>query len=127
MEGFNSANWQLKPCTDDIVKLNVNMNQLTQVMKSFGAIRKADTSAGVSTVTMETGLEGAMYDTLCGQQVSFTIIAKEQDGKKQTDGGDNFEVEICHEHYSTTERLKVRDCENGTYTFCYSSSTRGSV
>lgn len=125
LEGFNSAKWQLKPCTDDTVKLNVNMNQLTQVMKNFGAIKEADTSAGVSTVTMETGLEGVMYDTLCGEQVTFTIIAKEQNGKKRTDGGDIFEVEICHEHYSTTERLKVRDCEDGTYTFCYTPRREG--
>lgn len=125
LEGFNSAKWQLKPCTDDIVKLNVNMNQLTKVMKTFGAIRETDTSAGVSTVTMETGLEGVMYDTLCGEQVIFTIIAKEQNGKKRTDGGDNFEVEICHEHYSSTERLKVRDCEDGTYTFRYTPQREG--
>ena len=125
LEGFNSRKWQLKPCTDDSVKLNVDMNQLTQVMKNFGTIREADTSAGVSTVTMETGLEGVMHDTLCGEQVTFTIVAKEQNGRKRTDGGDIFEVEICHEHYSTTERLKVRDCEDGTYTFCYTPRRQG--
>ena len=125
LEGFNSAKWQLKPCTDDIVKLNVNMNQLTQLMKNFGTIREADTSAGLSTVTMETGLEGVMYDTLCGEQVTFTIIAKEQNGKKRTDGGDIFEVEICHESFSNTERLKVKDCEDGTYTFCYTPRREG--
>ena len=125
LKGFNSAKWQLKPCTDDIVKLNVNMNHLTQVLKNFGAIREADTSASVSTVTMESGLEGVMYDTLCGEQVTFIINAKEQNGKKRIDGGDIFEVEICHEFYSSTDRLTVRDCEDGTYKFCYIPRRQG--
>lgn len=54
LQGFNSAKWRLKPCTDDIVKLNVDMNQLTQTMKNFGAITDAETSAGLSTVSTVT-------------------------------------------------------------------------
>ncbi|KAJ7392717.1 hypothetical protein OS493_010370 [Desmophyllum pertusum] len=88
LEGFNSAKWQVKPCTDDVVKLMVGVNQLRQVTKTFGAISDVVASADMSTVTMEDGLEGVMNSTLCGEQITFTIIAKEQNGKRRRDGGD---------------------------------------
>lgn len=43
---------------------------------------------------------------------------------KHIDGGDIFEAEICHKH-STSEQLKVRYCEDGTYTFCYTPQHEG--
>lgn len=125
LEGFNSAKWQLKPCTDDVVKLNVDMKHLTQTMKNFGAIADVEASAAMTTVRMDNGLEGVMCNTLHGEQITFTITAKEQNGKKQRNGGDIFEAEIrCSEH-STTEWLNVKDCEDGTYTFCYTPQRVG--
>ncbi|KAL9963675.1 hypothetical protein ACROYT_G027202 [Oculina patagonica] len=125
LEGFNSAKWQLKPCTDDVVKLNVDMKQLTQEMKNFGAIASVEASAARSTVRMDNGLVGMMHSTLCREQITFTITAKKQNGKKRWSGGDIFEAEIrCNEH-STTERLNVKDCEDGTYTFSYTPQQVG--
>ncbi len=125
LEEFNSAKWQLKPCTDDVVKLNVDKKQLTQEMKNFGAIADMEASAASSTVRMDNRLEGVMCNTLCGEQITFTITAKEQNGKKQRNGGDIFEAEICHSEHSTTEWLNVKDCEDGTYTFSYTPQQVG--
>ncbi|KAJ7392723.1 hypothetical protein OS493_010376 [Desmophyllum pertusum] len=73
------------------------------------------THAGASTVTMGHGSEGVMYNTLCGQSVEFTIITKEQNGRKQTEGGDIFEVEICTEAGEIVFNDSSKDCGNGTY------------
>lgn len=125
LEGFNSAKWQLTPCTDDIVKLNVNMKQLTQAMKNFGIITDVETCAAMSTVTMDDGSEGVMCNVLHGEEITFTITAREQNGKKRRDSGDIFETKICCYKVSSTEWPKVKDCEDGTYTFTYTPQQVG--
>ena len=125
LEGFNSANWHLKPCTEEVVQLNVDMQQLKQAMKNFGTITEGQASAGMSTVTMDNGPEGVMCNTLCGEQITFTITSKEQNGRKRRNGGDIFEAEICCSEDSSTEWLKVKDCEDGTYIFAYTPQQVG--
>ena len=125
LEGFNSAKWPLNPCTDDVLKLKVDMKKQTQAMKNFGAITDVEASAGMSTVTMNNGLKGVMRNTLRGEQITFTITAKEQNGRERRNGGDVFEAEICRNEHSTTEWLNVKDCEDGTYTFCYTPQQVG--
>ena len=43
---------------------------------------------------MEHGLEGVMYNTLNGQLIELLLTAKDWNGRKRTEGGDCFEVEI---------------------------------
>ncbi len=79
-----------------------------------------------STVTMGHGSEGVMYKTLCGQTVEFTVTAKEQNGRKRTEGGDVFEVFFSHDDVNM-QLLKVHDRGNGTYTFCHTPNQTGQL
>ena len=122
LQDLNSAKLQLKPCADDAMKFEAD-NQLKQDIANSGVITDVVTHAGTSTVTMEHGLEGVMYNTLCGQSVKFTIIAKEQNGRKRTEGGDLF-VAHCVDG-TELEFLDVRDVGDGTYTFSYTPTSEG--
>ena len=122
LQDLNSVKLQLKPCADDAMKFEAD-SQLKQDIATSGAIVDVVTHAGRSTVTMEHGLEGVMYNTLCGQSVKFTIIAKEQNGRKRTEGGDLFTA--CCINGTELEFLDVRDCEDGTYTFSYTPTSEG--
>ena len=124
LQELNEAKWTLQPCTDDVVRLHVNQNQLKQEMKNFGAISDVAACAAQSTVAMENGLEGVMYDTLCGEKITFTVIAKEQNGKKRRGGGDIFEAEICHGR-SVAACMNIKDGGDGTYTFFYTPEMEG--
>ena len=93
LQDLNSAKWQLEPCIDDGLKFKSD-NQLKHEIATFGEVTDVVTCASVSTVTMENGQEGVMYNTLCGQPVKFTIIAKDRSGRKRTEGGDKFGVTI---------------------------------
>ncbi|KAJ7392737.1 hypothetical protein OS493_010391 [Desmophyllum pertusum] len=123
LQELNSAEWKLEPCADDAMKFKAD-KQLKQEVATFGVITNAATHAGASTVTMGHGSEGVMYNTLCGQSVEFTIIAKEQNGRKRADGGDIFEVEICTEAAEIVFNDSSKDCGNGTYNFCFTPYCR---
>ena len=122
LQDLNSAKLQLKPCADDAMKFEAD-NQLKQDIATSGVITDVVTHAGRSTVTMEHGLEGVMYNTLCGQSVKFTIVAKEQNGRKRTEGGDLFLA--CCDGGTELEFLDVRDSGDGTYTFSYTPTSEG--
>lgn len=125
LQELNSAKWQLEPCADDAMTFKADMKlQLKQEIGAFGAIADVVTHAGTSTVTMGHGSEGIMYNTLCGQQIEFTIIAKERNGKKRTEGGDVFLVK-CVGGCSLVKILNVRDCGGGTYSFSYIPQKEG--
>jgi len=119
LQELNSAKWQLEPSAHDCFKFFPD-EQLKQTLPSFGVVTNVLTHAGSSTVTMGHGSEGVMYNTLNGQLIEFLITAKDWNGKKRTEGGDVFEVEI-----STQEgEIIVFNClavdhGNGTYSFCY--------
>ena len=120
IQELNSAEWLLTPCADDAFKLKVD-DELIKEVGTFGVITDVVTHASASTVTMGHGHEGVMYNTLCGQRVEFTIIAKERDGQKRKGGGDIFEVILHH----TLEKINVQDCENGTYLFWFTPNKAG--
>ena len=122
LQDLNSAKLQLEPCADDAMKFEAD-NQLKQGITTSGVITDVVTHAGTSTVTMEHGLEGVMYNTLCGQSVKFTIIAKEQNGRKRTEGGDHFVA--CCDYGTEVGFLDVRDSGDGTYTFSYTPTSEG--
>ena len=93
LQDLNSAKWQLEPCVDDGLKFKSD-NQPKDEIATFGEVTDLVTCASLSTVTMQNGQEGVMYNTLCGQPVKFTIIAKDRSGRKRTEGGDKFDVTI---------------------------------
>lgn len=126
LQNLNSSNWQLEPCIDEGLTFKGD-HQLKQGIASFGVVTDVVTSASMTTVTMENGEEGVMYNTLCGQQVKFTIISKEYNGRKKVEGGDIFNVFVKpFDLAGRSARLKVRDHENGTYNFCLALSPAGS-
>lgn len=130
LQNLNSSNWQLEPCIDEGLTFKVD-HQLKQGIASFGVVTDLVTSASMTTVTMENGEEGVMYNTLCGQPVKFTIISKEYNGRKKVEGGDIFNVfvnpfALAGRSARKIMRLKVRDHENGTYSFCLALSPAGS-
>ncbi len=122
LQELNSTQWQLELCADDSMKLKVD-DQLKRDIATFGVITDVVTHSGTSTVTMGHGSEGVMYRTLCGQPIEFTITAKEQNGRKRTEGGDMFEAFFSHD--DVKQPLKVHDCGNGAYTFCCSPKQTG--
>ena len=119
LEELNSARWQLKPSAHDRFEFCPDY-QLQQALPSFGDVT-ADVSshAGSSTVTMGHGSEGVMYNTLHEQLIEFLITAKESNGRKRTEGGDVFEVEISTEEGEVVFNNPALDCGNGTYSFCF--------
>ncbi|XP_078379056.1 uncharacterized protein LOC144662176 isoform X2 [Oculina patagonica] len=124
LQELNAAEWQLEPCADDVVKFKGN-DQLKQDIATFGAITDVVTHAGASTITMGHGSEGVMYNTLCGQPIEFTIIAKGRNGQKRTEGGDLFVAGCTCGDDKETAVLNVRDCGDGTYTFLYTPRQEG--
>ena len=122
LQELNTAVWQLEPCADDAVKFEAG-NQLKQGIETFGVITNVVTHASASAVTMGHGSEGFMYNTLCGQPVEFTIIAKERNGQKRTEGGDHFTA--CCDNGNEVKMLQVTDCKDGTYTFSYTPEHKG--
>ncbi|KAL9963704.1 hypothetical protein ACROYT_G027236 [Oculina patagonica] len=119
---LNETKWQLKPCADDAVKFEAD-DQLKQEVATFGLITNVVTHAGASTITMGHGSEGLMYNTLCGQPIEFTIIAKERNGQKRTEGGDPFTA--CCIDGTDVKNLDVKDCGDGSYTFSYTPMKEG--
>ena len=120
LQELNATKWQLEPCTDDAMKFKAD-KQLKQDVATFGVITEVVTHAATSTVTMGHGSEGVMYTTLCGQPIEFTIIAKERNGKKRTEGGDIFKAFFTQQGDVNVQLilLEINDCGNGTYTFCH--------
>ena len=122
LQELNTAIWQLEPCADDAVKFDAD-NQLKQGIETFGVITNVVTHASASVVAMCHGYEGVMYTTICGQPVEFTIIAKERNGQKRTEGGDHFTA--CCDNGNEVKMLDVTDCKDGTYTFSYTPEHEG--
>ena len=124
LQELNSAELLLTPCADDVFKLKFD-DQLIEEVGTFGVITNVVTHASASTVTMGHGSEGVMYNTLCGQRVEFTIIAKERSGQKRTEGGDVFEGILQYLARDKNTCIKVQDCGNGTYKFWLTPNKAG--
>ena len=56
---------------------------------------------------------------MCGQLTEFLVTAKDWNGRKRTEGGDVFEVEISTEEREIVFNNPSVDCGNGTYGFCF--------
>ena len=114
LQELNSAKWVLEPNAHDVFKFHAD-SKLQQALPNFGDVTDVATHAGMSIVTMGHGPEGVMYNTLNGQSVEFLITAKECNGKKRTEGGDVFEVEIATQTGENVFKGSSKDCGNGTY------------
>ena len=120
------AKWQLEPCVNESLSFTGN-GHLKEDISTFGIVSDVVTDAGMSTVTMENGAEGVMYSSLCGQPVKFSIIAKESNGRRRKEGGDIFKafVNTADPLRSQVKQIPVKDCGNGTYSFCHTPMETG--
>ena len=127
LQDLNSSKCQLQPSADYGLKFKSD-SQLKIKLATFGTVTDVVTCAALSTVSMGNGQEGVMYNTLCREQIEFTITAKERNGRKQTEGGDSVLAATDLDVVSgnpVTEFLTVSDGENGTYSFCYTPEEEG--
>ena len=129
LQDLTSTKCQLEPCINERLKFKDD-KRLKHDIDTFGAVVDDDevslTFAYLSTVTMEKGEEGVMYNTLCGQSIKFVITAKEHTGRKQRVGGDTFNVLITPPQTNADGTpLNVQDCGGGTYSFCHTPMEAG--
>ena len=126
LQDLKLAKWQLEPCVNESLSFTGN-GHLKEDISTFGIVSDVVTDAGMSTVTMENGPEGVMYSSLCGQPVKFRIIAKESNGRRQKEGGDIFKafVNTANPLRSQVKQIPVKDCGNGTYSFCHTPMETG--
>ena len=130
LQDLNSANWELEPCISEGLTFKSDHQLMEVSIASFGVVTnvvpRQKVRANMSTVTMENGEEGVMYNTLSGQRIKFTIISKEDDGRKKETGGDVFHVFISFEDSGELiARPKIRNHKNGTYSFSVTSPEAG--
>ena len=123
LQELTSTKWQLEPCAHDVFTFYAG-DQLEKMITNFGSVTDRLTCACTSTVIMGNGLEGVMYNTLCGQCVEFTVIAKGRNGRKRQEGGDRCEVEICTQAGDVLFNYSPKDCGNGKYTFCVTPNAK---
>ena len=126
LQDLKLAKWQLEPCVNESLSFTGN-GHLKEDISTFGIVSDVVTDAGMSTVTMENGPEGVMYSSLCGQPVKFSIIAKESNGRRRKEGGDIFKafVNTADPLRSQVKQIPVKDCGNGTYSFCHTPMETG--
>ena len=126
LQDLKLAEWQLEPCVNESLSFTGN-GHLKEDISTFGIVSDVVTDAGMSTVTMENGAEGVMYSSLCGQPVKFSIIAKESNGRRRKEGGDIFKafVNTANPLRSQVKQIPVKDCGNGTYSFCHTPVETG--
>ena len=126
LQDLKLAKWQLEPCVNESLSFTGN-GHLKEDISTFGIVSDVVTDAGMSTVTMENGPEGVMYSSLCGQPVKFRIIAKESNGRRRKEGGDIFKafVNTANPLRSQVKQIPVKDCGNGTYSFCHTPMETG--
>ena len=126
LQDLKLAKWQLEPCVNESLSFTGN-GHLKEDISTFGIVSDVVTDAGMSTVTMENGPEGVMYSSLCGQPVKFRIIAKESNGRRRQEGGDIFKafVNTANPLRSQVKQIPVKDCGNGTYSFCHTPMETG--
>ena len=126
LQDLKLAKWQLEPCANESLSFSGN-GHLKENISTFGYVKDVVTDVGMTTVTMENGPEGVMYSSLCGQPVKFSIIAKESNGTKRKEGGDIFKVSVntAGPLKSRVKQIPVKDCGNGTYSFCYTLMETG--
>ena len=124
LRDLNSARWELKPCVNESLGFTGN-GQLKDSIASFGVVSDVVTDAGMSTVTVENALES-------GQLVKFRIVAKDCNGRKRKEGGDIFKTIfvqsaglVVAQHQ--IKEIPVKDCGNGTYSFCYTPLKPGKL
>ena len=123
LQELTSKKWQLVPCAHDVFTFSAG-DQLEKMITNFGSVTDRLTCACTSTVVMGNGLEDVMYNTLCGQPVEFTVIAKGSNGRKRQEGGDRCEVEICTQAGDVVFSDSPKDCGNGKYTFCVTPNAK---
>ena len=124
---LTSTKCQLEPCINEGLKFTDD-KRLKGDIDKFGAVagEVSLTFAFLSTVAMEKGEEGVMYNTLCGQSIKFVITAKEYTGKRRMVGGDTFNVFITPaQSHEDSAPLNIQDCGGGTYSFCHTPMETG--
>lgn len=129
LQDLNSTKWQLEPCANEGIKFTDD-KQLECRISTFGTVtdKVSLTCAFLSTVRMENGEEGVMYNTLSGQPVNFIINAKEHTGRRKMGTSDVFNVLITpveSHSMNTPVNQSVQNRGNGTYSFCHTPTQAG--
>ena len=86
---------------------------------------KGGTSAEMSTLEMEVGEVGVIYNTLVNQSRDFTVVTKDSNGEQIREADDVISVEIRKTNSRSFEVIPVQNLQNGRYKFCYKPSCTG--
>ena len=92
-------------------------------IKEWGA--KGNASVERSTLQMEVGEPGVIYDTLINQARDFTIVTRNSNDELIREFTDEITVQIREPNTCTINVIPVQDHGNGRYTFSYKPSSTG--
>ena len=103
----------LKPQMDCVLDFHINLEQLLDLLSKAGMVSDKSTCAA-NTTAEGAGLKVAMP----GREVSFTITARDAQGRLRDRGGDFFTVEPT-ESDGKKVKWNVKDKDDGTYMATY--------
>ena len=106
-----------EPQTDCVLEFNVNLEQLLESLNDAGMVSDKTTSS-VTTTAEGPGLNLAIPE----RKASFTITARDAQGRRRDEGGDMFMVELTENEGEKVE-CNVEDKGDGTYTATYTCPT----
>ena len=86
---------------------------------------EGDASFERSTLQMEVGEPGVIYDTLINQTRYFTIVTRNSNDELIRELTDEITVQIREPSTCTVNVIPLQDHGNGRYTFCYKPSSIG--
>lgn len=106
-----------EPQADCVLEFNVNLEQLLELLNNAGMVGDKTTSSVTSTAE-GSGLNLAIPE----RKASFTITARDAQGRLRGEGGDMFMVELTENEGEKVE-CNVEDKGDGTYTATYTCPT----
>ena len=129
LDKLNSSKTSCKPCMDDYMELQVH--QTIWDMGKILSVCYVPFDPQKCTISMVGGEEGAMYQTLAGQEVDLLLLVKDKNGQKKPKGGNHVEAifSFCFESglVGANSPVPVRDNGDGSYTFSYHPVEEGNV
>ena len=102
-----------EPQADCVLEFNVNLEQLLELLNNAGMVGDK-TTRSVTTTAEGSGLNLAIPE----RKTSFTITARDAQGRLRGEGGDTFMVELTENEGEKVE-CNVEDKGDGTYIATY--------
>ena len=133
---LNSSQDQLKPCQNDYMKLQVKRSIRDEGELAQMIYKQCDPQR--CTISMGRRQEGVIYPTTMNENVYFTVIIKDESGRRVTEGGHKVSIQVQLRKYlrrvhldegnwekralgnqlaNTWKALAVQDNGDGSYTF----------